>query len=125
MEEIRLTAISTGRGQGLRQFFVCEFCTFKLCKQAFWPKKTIYVRCPYCKTRYWYSKPCLRSGITVIVMRSRVITVVLYCVLVRLHLRGEFVQFVKCTTSGLLYPLNCFSSIRTLIGYLNLYFGFA
>ncbi len=54
--------------------------------------------------------PCTRSGINVIVMRSLVITAVLYCVHVRLFPGGKFAQFVKCVTSGLSYPLNCFSS---------------
>ena len=127
-----MAAILTGRGMGLRQFFVCEFCTFKLCIRALWPKKVIYGKCPSGKTRYWYSKPCLRSGINVIVVCSLVITAVLCCVvfccvvLCSCTITSRW-KVVKCTISGLLYPLNYFSSLRTLIGtgYLNLCFGSA
>ena len=64
---------------------------------------------PIVKLDIGIQNPCLRSGINVFVMCSLVVTAVLYCVLVRLFPGGEFAQFVKCMTSGLLYPLNCFS----------------
>ena len=83
------------------------------------------VNVPLVKLDIGIQNPCLRSGINVFVMCSLVITAVLCCVRVRSRLDGEIAQVVKCTTRGLLYPLNYFSSIRTLIRYLNLYFGFA
>ena len=78
MAEVRLTAIPTGRGQGLHQFLCVNFVLLRFVDKLCGRRKRYMVNVPLVKLDIGIQNPCLRSGINVFVMCSLVVTAVLY-----------------------------------------------